>query len=250
MAEIAIIGGTGFATLARLEVTRREVVHTPFGEPSALLTHGLLNGVEVIFLPRHGSGHTLPPHQINYRANIWALRHLGVKNLISLAAVGGVREDMMPCRVAIPDQIIDYTWGRKHTFFEQDLTHVTHIDFTEPYCEELRQALIKAGRRARLDIVGDGTYGATQGPRLETAREIDRLEGDGCDIVGMTGMPEAALARELDICYACCAVVANWAAGRGETSHITLEEIDRNLKEGMHTARDLLAETMAILAGR
>lgn len=248
MAEIAIIGGTGFTKLARLDVTRREVVHTPFGEPSAPLTHGLLNGVEVVFLPRHGSGHTLPPHRINYRANLWALRHLGIQSLVSLAAVGGIRKDMRPCRVAVPDQIIDYTWGRKHTFFEQDLTHVTHIDFTEPYCDALRQALIEAGRRAGLDIVGNGVYGATQGPRLETAREIDRLERDGCDIVGMTGMPEAALARELDICYASCAVVANWAAGRGATASITLDEIDRNLKQGMQTASDLLTETMSGLS--
>jgi len=193
----------------------------------------------VIFLPRHGAVHTIPPHRINYRANIWALRNIGVKQVIGMAAVGGIRADMGPGRVAIPDQIIDYTWGRGHTFFEQDLTHVTHIDFTDPYCEELRQTLISAGLEAGIDLVGDGTYGATQGPRLETAREISRLERDGCDLVGMTGMPEAALAREMGLCYACCAVVANWAAGK-QAGPITMEEISANLETGMESARNLL----------
>lgn len=239
MADLAIIGGTGLTRLQSLEITRKEVRHTPFGEPSAPFTYGRLEGKEVIFLPRHGPGHTIPPHRINYRANIWALHNIGVTHVIGMAAVGGIRADMGPARVAIPDQVIDYTWGRGHTFFEQDLTEVTHIDFSEPYCEELRQTLIAAGIEAGVNPVGNGTYGATQGPRLETIQEIVRMERDGCDLVGMTGMPEAALAREMGLCYACCAVVANWAAGKQE-GPITMDEIAANLDEGMESARKLL----------
>jgi len=247
MAHIAIVGGTGLTDWEGLEITRREVVHTPFGEPSAPVTFGLLGGVEVLFLPRHGSGHTIPPHCINYRANLWALKHLGIERLIAMAAVGGIRADMGPRVIAIPDQLVDYTWGRNHTFYEQDLTHVTHVDFTEPYCEDLRQALIFGARAAGVAVVPNGTYGATQGPRLETAREIDRMERDGCDLVGMTGMPEASLAKELEICYACCAVSANWAAGRGD-GPITIEEIQVNLREGMAHARRLVTQAVHLLA--
>ena len=239
MADLAIIGGTGLTRLQSLEITHKEVRHTPFGEPSAPFTYGRLEGKEVIFLPRHGAGHTIPPHRINYRANIWALANIGVTQVIGMAAVGGIRADMGPAKVVVPDQIVDYTWGRSHTFFEQDLTHVTHIDFSDPYCEELRQSLIAAGREAGVEVIGEGAYGATQGPRLETAREIARMERDGCDLVGMTGMPEAALAREVGLCYACCAVVANWAAGK-QAGPITMEEIAQNLDQGMESARKLL----------
>lgn len=240
MAKVGIIGGSGLTRLSTLRVTHREVMHTPFGEASAPLTHGQLEGLEVVFLPRHGPGHTIPPHKVNYRANIWALKHIGVTQVIGMAAVGGITLPMAPGQICVPDQILDYTWGRAHTFFESDLSQVTHIDFTEPYCEELRQALIAAGRRAGIDPVVGGTYAATQGPRLETAREIRRIERDGGDLVGMTGMPEAALARELGLCYACCAVVVNRAAGKGE-GPITMAEIEANLVTGMEKARGLLA---------
>jgi 5'-methylthioinosine phosphorylase len=203
------------------------------------LVHGTLCDRNLVFLPRHGSGHTIPPHKINYRANIWALHHIGVQKVVGVAAVGGIHRDMGPLTLVIPDQIIDYTHGRPHTFFEQDLTHVTHIDFTFPYCEGLRQGLLAAARDLGEPVWAGGTYGATQGPRLETAREVERLERDGCDIVGMTGMPEAALARELDICYACCALVVNWAAGKGE-GIISLQEIEDNLRLGMEKVRRLL----------
>lgn len=245
-AELAIIGGTGLTSLEGLEITRREVVTTPYGEPSGPLTHGVLAGKEVVFLPRHGDGHTIPPHRINYRANIWALRQIGVKRVVAVAAVGGIRADMAPGCIAIPDQIIDYTWSRGHTFFEDNLTHVTHVDFTHPYCEELRAALIAAGRSAGIAVIENGTYGATQGPRLETAAEINRMERDGCDMVGMTGMPEAALAREAELCYAACAVVANWAAGRSD-GEITMEEIEHHLKGGMEKVRTLLRHLMPLL---
>ena len=243
---MAIIGGTGLTSLNNLEITKREVVHTPYGEPSGPLTYGVLSGREVVFLARHGYGHTIPPHMINYRANIWALKHVGIGNVIAVAAVGGIRSDMTPARLAVPDQIIDYTHSRTNTFFEDGLTHVTHVDFTFPYDDTLRRLLISAAREAGLDAIEDGTYGATQGPRLETAAEIQRLEGDGCTMVGMTGMPEAALARELDIRYCTCAVVANWAAGKTEGT-ISMEMIDRYLKTGMDKARTLLEHIIPAL---
>ena len=236
---LAIIGGTGLTSLETLEIVRREMVSTPYGEPSGPVTHGVLAGHPVVFLARHGYGHTIPPHQINYRANLWALKHIGVEHILAVAAVGGISARMGPGVLCVPDQIIDYTYGRHHTLFEGDLSHVTHIDFTWPYDEALRQALIEGGRSAGIPLIEDGTYAATQGPRLETAAEIRRLERDGCDIVGMTGMPEAALARELSLRYACCAVVANWGAGKGE-GEITMEQIDQTLKAGMAQVRQLL----------
>lgn len=246
MSELAIIGGTGLTSLEGLEIVRREMVHTPFGEPSGPVSHGLLNGKEIVFLPRHGATHTIPPHMVNYRANLWALKHIGVKRIIAVAAVGGIHAEMRPTRLAFPDQIIDYTYSRGHTFFEDGLEYVTHIDFTHPYCGELRELLIQAARNAGLEAWEQGTYGATQGPRLETTAEINRMERDGCDMVGMTGMPEAALARELELCYATCAVSANWAAGRSDHD-ITMEEISENLHVGMDRVRRLLAAVMPLL---
>ncbi|KRT56181.1 S-methyl-5'-thioinosine phosphorylase [endosymbiont of Ridgeia piscesae] len=239
MAKLAIIGGTGLNKMSDFHVIRREVVHTPFGEPSAALTHGVLTDNEVVFLPRHGPAHNIPPHKVNYRANLWALKHIGVDRVIGVAAVGGISAEMSPGRVIIPDQIIDYTYGREHTLFEYDLNQVTHIDFTQPYCEQLRKRLIVAGITTGQNVADTGTYGVTQGPRLETAKEISRMERDGCDLVGMTGMPETSLARELDLCYASCAVVANWAAGKGDQP-ISMEEIEKNLLVGMRNVRALL----------
>ena len=239
MTKLAIIGGTGLNKIPDLEITHREVCHTPFGEPSAALTHGRIAGSEVVFLPRHGASHTIPPHRVNYRANLWALHHLGIDTVIGVAAVGGITSEMAPGRMVVPDQIIDYTFDRDHTIYETDLQHVTHIDFTYPYCEDLRQRLIEAARISEVDCVDSGTYGATQGPRLETAAEVARMERDGCDLVGMTGMPEAALAREFELCYASCSVVANWAAGKLETP-IDMKEIEKNLIHGMEQAKLLL----------
>jgi len=241
MATLAVIGGTGLTQLTGLNIIKREPVKTPYGDPSSTLVFGELDGVEVIFLPRHGDRHTIPPHQVNYRANIHALHEAGVENIIAIAAVGGIREDMAPGAIAIPDQIIDYTWGRKHTFFEGDLDYVTHIDFTQPYSASLREALLAAATEAGLHPIDGGTYGAAQGPRLETAAEIQRMKRDGCSIVGMTGMPEAALARELDLGYATCAVSANWAAGLSE-GEISMEEIDTILGEAMGSVDTLLGK--------
>lgn len=244
--RIGIIGGTGLYSLEGLEITHREVMHTPFGEPSGPLTHGVLNGRDIVFLARHGYSHTIPPHRVNYRANIWALKNIGVHRVIAVAAVGGITGEMRPRRIVIPDQIIDYTWARAHTFFEEDLSHVTHVDFTEPYCRELRETLVRVARDIGLDICDRGTYAAMQGPRLESTAEIDRLERDGCDIVGMTGMPETALARELGLCYASCAVVANWAAGRGE-GEITMEEVNANIAASLSEVRHLLGAVLKIV---
>jgi 5'-methylthioinosine phosphorylase len=237
--EFAVIGGTGLTEIEGLEVIHREVVHTPYGEPSGPITHGMIGGKRIVFLARHGYTHTIPPHRVNYRANIWALKSLGVEKIVAIAAVGGITPDMKPTCLVIPDQIIDYTYGRAHTYFEDGLTSVTHIDFSWPYCTEVRNALLKAAADAGLDVVPHGTYAATQGPRLETAAEISRLERDGCDLVGMTAMPEAALARELELCYASCAVVANWAAGKSD-EEISMDEIRDNLIVGMTNARALL----------
>jgi len=237
--RLAIIGGTGLTALDGLAITRREVVHTPWGEPSGPVTHGALNGHDVAFLARHGYRHTIPPHQVNYRANVWALREVGVTAIVAVAAVGGIRADLPPGRLLIPDQIVDYTWGRGHTFFEGGPDRVVHVDFTAPYDERLRQRLLAAAGRAGLTVVDGGTYGASQGPRLESAAEIDRMERDGCDVVGMTGMPEAALARELDLAYAHVAVVANPAAGRG-AGVITMDDIRVQLESGMREVRALL----------
>ncbi len=243
---IAIIGGSGLTRLEGLDIVRREVVHTPYGEPSGPVTHGLLHGREVVFLARHGYGHTIPPHRVNYRANIWALKSLGVEEVVAVNSVGGISEGLEPGTLAIPDQIVDYTWGRAHTFFDGDGAPVTHIEFTYPYCETLRRRLVEAARAAGVPFRERGTYAATQGPRLETAAEIERLARDGCDMVGMTGMPEAALARELELCYACCAVVVNRAAGRGPgDGRIAMEEIERWLEEGMARVRRLLQELLA-----
>lgn len=238
MERLGIIGGSGLARLSTMAIERQERVPTPFGEPSAPLTIGSFDGTPVVFVPRHGAGHTLPPHRVNYRANLWAMDALGIKNIVGVAAVGGITQ--RPGAICIPHQIIDYTWGRQHTYYESDLQQVTHVDFTEPYCETLRGRLLAAGVRQGLAIVAKATYGATQGPRLESAAEIARLERDGCDLVGMTGMPEAALARELGLCYACCAVVVNWAAGKAD-GPITMEEIEANLVTGMECARLLLS---------
>jgi 5'-deoxy-5'-methylthioadenosine phosphorylase len=246
MIELAIIGGSGFTSLEGLQIVRREVVHTPFGEPSAPLTHGLFHGRRVVFLPRHGAAHTIPPHRVNYRANIWALHRVGVDNIVGVAAVGGIQELMGPGAIVVPDQIIDYTYGRDHTFFEKDLSHVTHIDFTRPYCDSLRDRLITAADGVSIEVIPRATYGATQGPRLETAMEIQRMRRDGCDLVGMTGMPEASLAKELEICYSCCAVVANWAAGLGD-GPITMQQIEDNLTVGMQRVRRLLSKMTADL---
>jgi 5'-methylthioadenosine phosphorylase len=246
---LAIIGGTGLTQLANLEVTRRQVVRTPWGEPSGAVTFGRINEREVIFLARHGYGHTMPPHMVNYRANVWALKEQGADAVVSVASVGGIRADLGPGVLAIPHQIVDYTWGRKATFFDGDERGVVHIDFTHPYTEAVRARCLEAARLAGQAVADNGVYGVTQGPRLETAAEIDRMERDGCDMVGMTGMPEAALARELELPYAAIAVVANYAAGRaGSLAGIRMDEINATLQLA-HTKVRRIIEHLVVLHG-
>ncbi len=238
---IAIIGGSGLTNLATLHVVRREVFRTPYGEPSGALTFGTLAGSEVVFLARHGYGHTIPPHEVNYRANLWALKQAGGRNVIAVASVGGVRADCGPGVLMVPDQIIDYTHDRRHTYFEGPEAPVTHIDFTWPYSAAMRARLLNAARSAKEPVIDGGVYGVTQGPRLETTAEIIRMERDGCDLVGITGMPEAALARELGLEYACLAVVVNHAAGKGESAQaISVEHLGVVMKQSMSRVQRIL----------
>jgi 5'-methylthioinosine phosphorylase len=238
----AIIGGSGLARLADLKLERREVVRTPYGDPSCALSFGTIEGVPVVFLARHGYGHTLAPHQINYRANLWALQQVGASAVVAVATVGGIDEAFGPGTIAIPDQIVDYTAGRKSTFFEGPDSPVTHVDFTHPYTGALRARLARAAAAVGETVHPRGTYGCTQGPRLETAAEIDRMARDGCDMVGMTGMPETVLARELGLPYAALAVVANHAAGRGDSAEsISMEALGRVMDAAMTRVRRILA---------
>ena len=240
---LAIIGGTGLTQLDNLEITKHLIVRTPYGEPSQPLIFGKISGLEVVFLARHGNGHTIPPHQVNYRANIWALHLQGVTEIAAVATVGGINADLSPGMIAMPHQIIDYTYGRKNTFFDGVDFPVKHIDFTEPYCAKLRSKWEHAALAIGEQLVNHGVYATTQGPRLETAAEIDRLARDGATMVGMTGMPEAALARELDISYAVICPIANHAAGRGDSIHsIQYEVIVENLNQTMTRVRKIIAQ--------
>ncbi|QSX75375.1 S-methyl-5'-thioinosine phosphorylase [Lysobacter arenosi] len=228
---LAVIGGTGLYKLAALRDVETLQPTTRFGAPSGPIRLGTLDGHRVAFLARHGEGHSLPPHKINYRANLAALQSLGAQRVLALNTVGGIGERFGPCVLACPDQLIDYTWGRVSTICEDEGSEVLHVDFGEPYTRALRQDVIAAAAKAGVDLVAEGCYGATQGPRLETRAEIARMRRDGCDLVGMTGMPEAGLARELGLDYACLAIVANWAAGAGPDPDevITLQDVLDNV---------------------
>lgn len=242
----AIIGGSGLAKLSALGAPRRRVMRTPFGEPSGALTLGTLGGQEVVFLARHGYGHTIAPHEINYRANIWALKELQVQGIFAMATVGGIAPELGPGTLVVPDQIIDYTYGRKGTFFEGAEASVTHVDFTLPYTQALRERLLQAARACDEPLIDGGVYACTQGPRLETAAEVERLARDGATMVGMTGMPEAALAREAELAYAALAVVVNHAAGRGDSKTvIKLEDIERVLNQSVARAVHILERAVA-----
>jgi len=237
---LAIIGGTGLTRLSTLAVAHREVVRTPYGEPSAALVFGQLAGRDAVFLARHGHGHTIPPHRVNYRANLWALKHRGATSVVAVASVGAICR-CEPGDLVVPNQLIDYTAGREHTFFDGSDQKVVHVDFTAPYSAEIRARLLAAGKAAQIDIADGGVYAAVSGPRLETAAEIDRLERDGATLVGMTGMPEAVLAREVGLPYAAICVVVNHAAGRGDSaSEISLERIAAVLESAIDRVHILL----------
>lgn len=242
---LAIIGGTGFTELEDLRVNKRVIVRTPYGEPSQPLIFGEICGGEVIFLARHGNGHTIPPHEVNYRANIYALHLQGVTEIAAIATVGGIHPELSSGMIALPHQIIDYTNGRHNTYYDGINNPVKHIDFTEPYCAKLRAKIAQAASEINEEVVNYGVYAATQGPRLETAAEIDRLERDGATMVGMTGMPEAALARELGISYAAICPVANYAAGRGDSLHgINYEDVILNLNQTLVRVRNIIGQLM------
>ncbi|WP_213601442.1 S-methyl-5'-thioinosine phosphorylase [Pseudoxanthomonas japonensis] len=226
---LAVIGGTGVYRLADLQDVETRELETRFGAPSGPVRIGTLGGRRVAFLARHGEGHSVPPHQVNYRANLQALKDLGATRVLALNTVGGITDACGPRVLACPDQLIDYTWGRISTLCEEPGSEVLHVDFGDPYTHLLRQQILAAAREAGVDLVDGGCYGATQGPRLETRAEIRRMRRDGCDLVGMTGMPEAGLARELGLQYACLAIVANWAAGCGTDEEITMEEVLANV---------------------
>ena len=238
---LAVIGGTGLTELEGLKIVEERALDTKWGQSSAPLLFGEYEGRRMVFLARHGNPHRIPPHQVNYRANIQMLRDVGATDILAVNAVGGIHPSMGPAHVNIPDQVIDYTYGRDHTFFEGDLTEVTHIDFTYPYERELRAQLIAAAQAAGVSVTTAGVYGCTQGPRLETAAEIARMERDGCDTVGMTGMPEAALAAEAQIRYASLALVVNWAAGKSDHI-ITMDEIYEAIRIGMTSVKQILAQ--------
>jgi len=244
---LAIIGGTGLSQLENLTIKKRLIVRTPYGDPSQPLMFGEIAGKKVIFLARHGNGHTIPPHEVNYRANIHALYLQGVTEIAAIATVGGIHESLSVGAIAIPNQIIDYTHGRKNTFYDGLNLPVKHIDFTHPYCENLRKKWFDAAINAGVPVVNEGVYASMQGPRLETAAEINRLERDGATMVGMTGMPEAALARELGISYATICPVANHAAGRGDSaSGIQYEDLMHHLNLTMAHVRDIITQLVSL----
>jgi 5'-methylthioinosine phosphorylase len=223
--DLAVIGGTGLYKLASLEGPEAVTGDTPYGAPSGPIRVGRIAGKRVAFLARHGEGHSLPPHRVNYRANLWKLKELGASRVLAINTVGGITERFGPRVLALPDQLIDYTWGRTSSFWDGEGGEVLHVDFGDPYTPSLRRAVLAAAAKSGTALVDGGCYGATQGPRLETKAEIARMRRDGCDLVGMTGMPEAGLARELGLDYACLAVVANWAAGCSADEEITLAEV-------------------------
>ncbi|HNP50869.1 methylthioadenosine phosphorylase [Nitrosomonas nitrosa] len=244
---LAIIGGSGMTKLPCLEISHRQIVRTPYGEPSGPLTFGKIRDHEIVFLARHGHGHTIPPHAVNYRANLWALHLFKPKRVIAVVSVGGIRSDLSPGKIVVPDQIIDYTYGRKFTYFDNTDRPITYTDFTYPFCSRARDYLFKAAKLANEVVIDGGVYAVTQGPRLETAAEVNRLEQDGADMIGMTGMPEAVLARELGLSYAAIAAVANHAAGRGASIRaIPLEEVYAVLDKAMESVRNILEHLVII----
>lgn len=243
---LAIIGGSGLYQLDELRQPTPLAIQTPWGTPSDTLMRGSWEGQAVLFIARHARDHRVPPHRINYRANIWALREAGATQIVAVAAVGGIAPECSPGMLVVPDQLIDYTSGRESTFFDGTDNKVVHVDFTEPYDASLRKALAGGARKLGLPLVEGGVYGCTNGPRLETAAEITRMARDGCTLVGMTGMPEAVLARELGLPYACLAVVANAAAGLAASSQsVSIEAIMATLARSITDVRRLLAEFCA-----
>jgi len=245
MQRIGLIGGSGLYEMEGLIIKERRKITTPYGKPSDDFRIGEIDDREVVFLPRHGARHEIPPHMINYKANIWGFKKLGVERIISVSAAGGIRRGLKPGDIVIPDQIIDMTKWRKSTFYDGK-GGVIHIDFSEPYCPEMRKMLLKAGRINKIPLKDLGTYVATEGPRLETASEIKAFGFVGCDVVGMTGIPEAALARELEICYSTIVVVTNYAAGISKRK-LTTTEVMEAMKASTEKIKRLLKVTFRLI---
>lgn len=243
---LAIIGGSGLYRLEGLVPSEPLAVSTPFGEVTDLQV-GEWGQQPVVFLPRHGQEHRVPPHQINYRANIWALKSLGVTRIVAVNAVGSMQPQMPPGSLVVPEQLIDYTYGRAHTFADSFEEGMLHVDFSEPFTPELTQLLNQALKHCQISAPPGGVYACTQGPRLETAAEIRRLRRDGCDLVGMTAMPEAALARELSMHYASLCSVVNWAAGCSDEI-ITMAAIQQVLESNLQRIQQVLRAVGDILA--
>lgn len=242
---LALVGGTGLTELD--ENVQSLTVDTPYGEPSAAIREVQSGPVRLLFLPRHGNPHRYPPHCVNYRANMWALREVGADHVLAVSAVGGVCEPYGPATLAAPDQLIDYTWGREQTYCDSEHVELEHVDFTWPYEGPLRRLLLKASQDASIDVVDGGCIGVFQGPRLESTAEVEKARRDGCHMAGMTSLPEAALARELALDYAGLAVVSNWGAGV-TTAPLSEDNIAETLKEPMMRVRAVLDALLIRLA--
>lgn len=245
----SVIGGSGLYSLGADFIEDSKIfVETPYGTTSAEIIRGSWQNQSIVFLARHGESHRIPPHQINYRANLYALKQQGVTHVIAVNAVGGISPNYEPGTIALPDQIIDYSWGRAHSFSDADNREVQHIDFTYPYSSSLRAMIIESANEANIKLQSSGVYGCTNGPRLETRAEIIKMSRDGCDMIGMTGMPEAALARELEVEYASIALVVNWCAGVNEpentASEIAMEDIMQVLEQGLQPVKQLILSTL------
>ena len=238
MRRLGLIGGTGLDNWGT--ALRSHNISSTWGRPSAALAEYLAGDLQLFFLPRHGQQHEIPPHAVNYQANIDAFRQLEVEGIIAVNAVGGISGPNQPGTLAVPDQLIDYTWGRAHTFSMTAADDLLHVEFAEPFDGRLRSKLLSAAVAAQVDVLDGGCIGVTQGPRLETAAEIKRFKQDGCDLVGMTSMPEAALAREAGLDYACLCINANWGAGL-EEEPVTMAAIEATLAGAMVRVRKLLA---------
>ncbi len=236
---IGVIGGSGVYEIEGVVIKETRKLSTPFGDPSDSYMIGEISGMQIAFLPRHGSPHHIAPHKINYRANIWGFKELSAERIISINAVGGINKKMRLGDVVVPDQIIDLTEGRESTFY--DMEEIVHVDFTEPYCSEVRSSIFSAGKKAGIKLIKRATYVSVNGPRLETAAEIKAFSLLGADVVGMTGMPEAILARELEICFAGIAVITNYAAGISKTRLTATEVVDK-MRESTRKIKLLLKE--------
>ena len=251
--KLAIIGGSLLKEISNLSNVTEERIKTPFGLPSDNFISGEINDFEVVYFNRHGVSHHIAPHQINYKANMFVLKILDVTHIVSITAVGGITEKMSPMKWVVPDQIIDYTHGRMHTYNDGNDKEVQHIDFSYPFDETLSKNIARAIEMESCDYESQATYGVTQGPRLETVAEIRRMQRDGCDIVGMTAMPEAAFARELDMKYATLSLVVNWAAGKSDGADATpelvsMDEIKQRISEGNETTEKIIQNVIPLLS--